>query len=140
MTVHRISRLVFWLNGALVSNDAGRRLLPGMAGLLDELAPGYELWLVSCYPARQTAAVISENALSRWFGRERDYVLPDDVVNHGGILSLMVTAGVVQPGKSLWIDDHPVRTMLAIRQGIDAGIFVDARRLRRDLWLWGIVD
>jgi hypothetical protein len=139
MSEQRIRRLVFWLDGALVAKAPDGRIQPGLAGVLDELIHRFELWLVSDYPAEPTAAVIAENGLSRWFDDESVFLLPQGMADQQQILDALVTAGVIVPGESLLIDNHPTRTLLAVRQGIDASIFVDARRFRRDLVLWRIV-
>jgi hypothetical protein len=110
-----------------------------MAKLLDALQHRFELWLVSHHPSQQTAGIIAKNSLSRWFEDGSVYFLHEHVVSHQAVLQSLVEAEVIIPGKSLWIDHHPVRTMAAVRQGIDASIFVDSKRLYRDLWLWGIV-
>ncbi len=137
--MQRITRLVFWLDGAVVSPGPARQIQPGMAKVLDALQHRFELWLVSNSPSQQAAAVISKNSLSHWFADEAVYSVPDHIVGHQSMLQSLVEAGVIIPGKSLWIDHHPIRTMLAVRQGIDASVFVDSERLYRDLWLWGIV-
>jgi hypothetical protein len=54
-------------------------------------------------------------------------------------LDALIAAGVVLPGHTLWIDAHSPRTSEALRKGVDADIFVDARRLRRDLALWRLM-
>jgi hypothetical protein len=83
---------------------------------------------------------MSRNSLSQWFEDGAVYSLPGYIVDHQAMLQWLVEAGAIIPGKSLWIDNHPVRTMLAVRQGIDASVFVDAERLYRDLELWGIIS
>lgn len=135
----RITRLVFLLEGVVVSPAPEEKIQPGMADVFDELHDRFELWLVSYSAPEQVAAIISKNSLAKWFKGGAVYSLPEDVVGHESMLQAMGEAGVIIPGKSLWIDHHPIRTMLAVRQGIDAGIFVDGRRLYRDLWLWGMV-
>jgi hypothetical protein len=37
------------------------------------------------------------------------------------------------------VDANPFRTTLAIRQGVDAIIYVDERRLHRELWLRAVL-
>lgn len=138
--MQRITRLVFWLEGVAVSPNSVHQIQPGMAKVLDALHHRFELWLISNYPSQQAAAVILKSSLSQWFEDEAVYSLPELIVGHQAILQSLVEAGVIIPGKSLWIDHHPVRTMLAVRQGIDASIFVDSERLYRDLGLWGIVS
>ncbi len=137
--MHRITRFVFWLDGAVVSTTPDQQLLPGMADLLDAVQHRFELWLVSNYPPQQTAVIIEKNGLSTWFADTAVYALSEQPADHQALLQRLVDAGVITPASSLWIDPDPVRTMLAIRQGIDAGIFVDSARLYRDFGLWGFV-
>lgn len=137
--MHRITRLVFLLEGVVVSPSSVHQIKPGMAEVLDALHHRLELWLVSSSLSQQVAAVISKNSLDRWFEDEAIYSLPEYISGHQALLQSLVEAGVIIPGKSLWIDHHPVRTMLAVRQGIDASVFVDSKRLYRDLGLWGII-
>ncbi len=140
MTVHRITRLVFWLDGIVVSQNSEHLIKLGMAGVFDALINHFELRLVSSYPSMQLAAVISKNSLSKWFDDRAVYSLPMQIVDHRAMLQMLIVADVIDPGRSLWIDHDPIRTMLAVRQGIDASIFVDAERLYRDLVLWGIIS
>ena len=53
-----------------------------------------------------------------------------------GLLDTLIAHRVISPGHTLWVDHHSPRTSEALRKGVDAAIFVDARRLRRDLALW----
>ena len=111
-----------------------------MHHVFDDLPDHYELWLVSTLSPQKVAKLISKNSLSKWFDDENVYFLPEHVADHQLLLISLVEEGVIYPGKSLWIDHHPIRTMLAVRQEIDASIFVDAERLHRDLELWGIIS
>ena len=43
------------------------------------------------------------------------------------------------PGKSVWIDADPHRTSASIRSGIDTIIFVEPKRLRREIALRGLL-
>lgn len=138
--MHRITRLVFLLEGVVVSPDPDQIIQPGMARVLDDLHHRLELWLVTNYAHEQLAAIISKNSLAKWFENDAVFLIPEHTVDNETILQSMVEAGVIIPGRSLWIDHHPIRTMLAIRHGIDSSIFVDGDRLYRDLWLWGIVS
>jgi hypothetical protein len=140
VTVQRITRFVFWLEGVVVSPNSAHQIQPGMAKVLDALHHRFELWLISNYPSRQVSAVISDNSLSQWFEDGAVYSLPEHIVGHPESLGSLVEAGVLIPGKSLLVDNHPIRTMLAVRQGIDASVFVDSERLYRDLVLWGIIS
>ena len=113
--------------------------LPGMPELVRELARNYEVFLVSDYPrqwlqpALQRIGFIQQSA-SIFFvsklGTSDEYA---------DLVEMLVESSVIVPGSSLWVDQNPARTAVAIRRGIDASIFVDARRLYRDLGLWGLV-
>ena len=50
-----------------------------------------------------------------------------------GVFDGLQAKGYLNQGASLWVDAHPFRTSAAIRQGIDAIIYVNERRLRREL-------
>lgn len=137
--MQRITRFVFLLEGVVISPDPAQQIEPGMTKVLDALHRRFELWLVSKYPSQQAADIIAKNSLTRWFENGAVYLLPEHIVDHEAVLQSLVEAEVIIPGKSIWVDHHPVRTMVAVRQGIDASIFVDGKRLYRDLGLWGIV-
>lgn len=51
------------------------------------------------------------------------------------ILTRLKMIGEIQEGSSLWVDKNSLRTTRAIHDGIDAIIYVDERRLRRELHL-----
>lgn len=51
------------------------------------------------------------------------------------VLSRLMEIHEIHAGNCLWVDGDPLRTSAAIRLGIDAIIFVDERRLRRELKL-----
>ena len=137
--MHRINRLVFLLEGVVTSPDDVYQIQPGITKVLDALYHRFELWMVAKFPSQPVIELISKNSLAHWFEDGAVYSLPERNMGHMAMLQSLVEAGAIIPGKSLWIDCHPVRTMLAVRHGIDATIFVDSHRLYRDLWLWGMV-
>jgi hypothetical protein len=100
------------------------------------------LCLVSDYPREWLVYASNHNTdLPQWFEPQHTFYTPElkPLADHRGLLRALVEAGAVVPGTSLWVDYHPKRTMLAIREGIDAAVYVDAGRLYRDFWLWGFV-
>ncbi len=114
-------------------------ILPGMAGLLEELAPHVRLGLLSDYPQPWLQVIANRlgPGLARPFG-------PDDIHYTASwpgpdLFEALVKEGVIHPGRTLWVDHDSPRAIIAVRRGIDAAICVDARRLRRDLSLWGLV-
>ena len=62
-----------------------------------------------------------------------------DLGGFAGVLDALIASGLVMPGHTLWVDYHWPRTSEALRKGVDTAIFVDARRLRRDLALWRLM-
>ena len=62
-----------------------------------------------------------------------------DLGGFAGVLDVLIAAEAILPGHTLWVDAHSPRTSAALRKGVDAAIFVDTRRLRRDLALWRLM-
>jgi hypothetical protein len=137
MTAGRITRLVFWLESVVAPGDPPT-VRPGMADLPASLHGRFELALVADSPAALAPALDSNAPLVRWFDPALVYALPPGLADPPSQLSHLVAVGVLEPGHSLLIDPDPIRTMAAVRAGLDASIFVDTPRLVRDLALWGI--
>jgi hypothetical protein len=111
---------------------------PGMPSLIEELAMTSELGLASDYPAPWLLPALARSGLAYCFPADRIFYIAD-LGGYPGLFERLVAARAVTPGHTLWVDAHSPRTSEALRRGIDAAIFVDARRLRRDLGLWGLV-
>jgi hypothetical protein len=116
----------------------GAAALPGMPPLIEELALTSELGLASDYPPAWLAPALARSGLASCFPADRIFYMAD-LGGYARLFDGLVAAGAVAPGHTLWVDAHSLRTSEALRRGIDAEIFVDARRLRRDLGLWGLV-
>jgi hypothetical protein len=117
---------------------AGVDALPGMPDLIAETALTLEVRLVADYPAVWLLPALARNGLKHCFpADEISYVA--DLGGFAGALDDLIAAGVILPGHTLWVDAHSPRTSQALRKGVDANIFVDARRLRRDLALWRLM-
>jgi hypothetical protein len=111
---------------------------PGMVSLIEEVARGSEVCLVSDYSAAWLLPALARNGLASLFQADKLFYIAD----LGGLAALferLVAEGAAIPGHTLWVDAHSPRTSEALRKGIDAAIYVDARRLRRDLGLWRLV-
>ena len=112
--------------------------LAGMPALLLDPALTCELRLVSDYPAEWLLPALARSGLARIFpADEIAYVA--DLGGFSGMFDALVERGVIVPGRTLWVDAHSPRTSAALRKGIDAAIFEDARRLRRDLGMWRLL-
>ncbi|NPV87617.1 MAG: hypothetical protein HPY45_16590 [Anaerolineae bacterium] len=103
---------------------------------------GYTLYLVSEYPPEWLEQIASHVAALRLLFSSNRLVFTSSLKLkdiYGDIFSVLRSNGQIVPGKTLWIDAHPWRTSAAIRRGIDAIIYVDSRRLRRELALRQLV-
>lgn len=116
-------------------------LLPGMLPLVKELSERVELGLVSDYPGPWLAPIIKRTGLAAYFPGGADQVIGELRIkpDYTELFRSLIEWNVLKPGSSMWVDHNSLRCMAAIRQGIDVGIFVDARRLKRDLGLWGLM-
>ena len=111
---------------------------PGMPSLLSDPMLTCEMRLVSAYPAVWLLPALARSGLAHCFlADEISYVA--DLGGFARVLDALIAAGVAMPGHTLWVDYHSPRTSEALRKGVDAAIFVDARRLRRDLALWRLM-
>lgn len=114
--------------------------LPGIPPLIDELAETIPLRLVSGYPKQWTLPVLQRAELTDRFESSILYAAeyhPADCCS--ALFEAMLASGEIVKDQMIWIDANSHRTSAAIRLGIDASVYVDAVRLRRDLALWGLV-
>ncbi len=112
----------------------------GALSVADELRRNSQCILVSDYPPQWLANVDHRTGVCAHFDR----VIPlqgmgceDD---RAAIFSRLCAAGELEAGTSLLVDANPFRTALAIRRGVDAVIYVDERRLRRELKLRALIE
>lgn len=96
-----------------------------------------QVTLFSDYPRVWLQTIQKDSAIT-------DHFTPQNVVYSAelrlndplnSVFEKLMAKGFIKPGASLWVDAYPMRTSAAIRQGIDAIIYVDERRLRRELIL-----
>ena len=113
--------------------------IPGMPDVLEELAcRRTTLSLVSGCPRQWLMPALARSRLARSFPGDQVWIAAE----WGGFPALLdglLEGGRIVPGRSLWVDDHSLRTTAALRRGIDAAVFVHARQFYRDLGLWGLV-
>jgi FMN phosphatase YigB (HAD superfamily) len=115
--------------------------IPGIMDILNELHGKNVLFLFSQYPPEIYAPLGSR------FGLE--LLIPRKNVSFASEMSLQnMTTAIIEklcleqgliPGRSLWVDSDSHRTSAAIREGVDAIIYVDSRRLRREIALRGLL-
>ncbi len=117
-------------------------LVPGILAVVDELASHrYRLHMLWDLPRRWLTPVAQRTGLAQRFP-DAAVIVIEDYPPGGSLVALLnslVSARIIAPGRSLLVDDDPVRAMATVRLGLDVGIFVDAERLRRDLGLWRIL-
>jgi hypothetical protein len=109
-----------------------------MPEMIRELAGTSEISLASDYPREWLIPSLSRSGLTPYC-HEHAIVYTAGLGGYTGLFERLVAAGAIIPGHTMWVDFHSRRTSEALSKGIDAAIFVDARRLRRDLGLWGLV-
>jgi phosphoglycolate phosphatase-like HAD superfamily hydrolase len=113
--------------------------IPGMPEVLEELAcRRYMLSLASGYPRCWLMPALERCGLAHTFREDQVWIAAE----WGGfpaLLDALLERGGIVPGRSLWVDDHSLRTSAALRRGVDAAVFVHARQFYRDLGLWGLV-
>ena len=94
-----------------------------------------QIYLFSDYPRAWLQAIHNNFHIMSHFTSQNvvysaELHLSDDLYS---VFDILVAEGSIEPGASLWLDAYPLRTSAAIRRGIDAIIYVDERRLRREL-------
>lgn len=109
--------------------------------VVDALIGRYDVRLLANLPPYWLDGLMGRLDLAARFDADRIAVAvdyhPRDL--SADLLSRLVDAGIIVPGRTLLVDDDPLRAETAIRAGLDAALFVDARRLYRDFGLWGLV-
>jgi hypothetical protein len=114
---------------------------PGILPVIDIVAKHYPLRLLSSFPLEWLSEVTEATALLTYF--TDDSVTMTAGLNldnvYDALLEALAEVKLVTTGRSLLVDDDPIRVEAAIRFGLDATSFVDAARLRRDLFLWGLL-
>ena len=121
--------------------ESGLPVSRDLPPLLDELAECCPLFILSDFPHDWLFSSFQEYDFSKHFPESsirftRDY----RAESYPSLLSTLVQSDILHPGTTLLVDSTPERVHLTVRSGIDVAIFVDARRLRRDLVLWDILD
>jgi hypothetical protein len=113
--------------------------IAGMPEVLKELAcRRLTLSLVSTWPKQWLTPALKRCGLGPLFPDEQVWTAAE----WGGfpqVLDALIKEGRIEPGRSLWVDHHSLRTGAALRRGVDAAVFVHARQFHRDLGLWGLV-
>jgi FMN phosphatase YigB (HAD superfamily) len=115
--------------------------LPGVVTVLTELAEGIALSLVSDYARQWIFPFFNRSGLDTFFNGSNTFFLDEHKAPaaYPALFSYLVKDDVLRPGYSLWVDYNSSRTSAAIRHGIDAALFIDAKRFYRDLGLWSLV-
>jgi hypothetical protein len=134
MSEQRITRLVFRVDGVLLSGDGSP--VASMPALVAELAQSVDVRAAAFgAPARDRLSAL--DAYRTLLPAERVILAP--IADPPVLFDRLVRDKIILPGHTLWIDHDPHRAMTAIRLGLDAALFEDAARLYRDLGLWGLV-
>ncbi len=93
------------------------------------------VYLISDYPRKWLQAIQTQFGIMDCFSAQDVIYTQDLHLNDplNSVFERLIAEGMIEPGTSIWVDAYPPRTSAAIRRGIDAIIYVDERRLRREL-------
>jgi hypothetical protein len=114
----------------------------GALSIIIGLMQTNQVYICSDYPRTWLQAIQHNLQLLNSFPPKNTvYTAELDLSQHlNSVFEKLMVAGLIEPGASLWVDAYPLRTTASIRLGIDAIIYVDERRLRRELSLRKLLD
>jgi hypothetical protein len=110
---------------------------PGVLAVAGEMTKEGRVYLYANIPRPWLDQVGLLTGLFNYFDRQ-NVLNPSDLLPRDdleGFFAALKSRGHALPGRAMWLDANPLRTAAAIRCGIDALIYVDERRLRRELGL-----
>lgn len=110
---------------------------PGILDVVEELGDVCHLYMLFDYPQHWVLPSLSRTGLARHFPEQRIVIaeLYGDTADPNLVFDRLPHLQV-SPQELLLVDSDPVRAMALFRLGLKTAIFVDARRLRRDLAVW----
>jgi len=113
----------------------------GIMDVLKELGEKKSLFMFSQYPPEMYDRIKTRLGLDKLIPEKNVFFTSGSGVQNlkSGIIERLIFNKWITPGKSIFIDNDSRRTSAAIRAGIDAIIFVDSRRLRREIALRGLL-
>ena len=117
------------------------KIIEGILEVLKELKKHYSLFLFSQYSPEFLDGLSSRLNLTGVFMDSNIlYACKTGLPNLTACLfEKIISDQWITPGKSVWIDSDPHRTSASIRAGIDTIIFLDSKRLRREIALRGLL-
>jgi len=111
----------------------------GALSVVDELRKSYQVVLLCDYPPEWLLEIDRQTDLSARFNRVI-YTRTMNCTDERALFFQQLQArGELVAGECVWVDANPFRTAIAIRQSIDAIIYVEERRLRRELRLRSLI-
>lgn len=119
------------------------RIVPtqGILAVLSELQTRYSLTLFSQFSSELLHQIPSLLVLKEFipeenilYARETGfYDQPDS------LFQKLIAMGIINPRKSIWVDSNSKLTSISMRAGVDAIIFLNSEKLRRELALRGLL-
>jgi hypothetical protein len=113
------------------------RATSGILSVIDALATRYPLHLLSNFPSEWLSVALQRTALAAYFPAD-SIIMTSELDPDNGYQTLpnaLIDSGLCIPGKSLLVADDSILTESSVRASLDAIIFVDTARLRRELFL-----
>jgi len=113
----------------------------GINQVLSELQTHFSLTLFSQYPPELLLQISSILNLNKYFSKNNIfYTCEIEFAGQpGDFFQNLISIGKIQPGKSIWVDSNSKMTSSSIRAGIDAIIFQNSDKLRREIALRGLL-
>ena len=116
-------------------------LIEGILSILNELKEDYTLHGFSHFPPDILDKLLLKFGLDTMFDKDNIIYSAEytESILNDSLFKRLIDENWIQPHKTVWIDAQPKRTSQAIRFDISSIIFVDARRLRREIALRGLL-
>ena len=113
----------------------------GILRVLSELHTCYSLTLFSQFSPELLHQFSSLFVLKEYFPEENIlYACETGLIDQpDSLFQKLISMGRIHPGKSIWVDSNPRLTSISIRARMDAIIFQDAEKLRREIALRGLL-
>lgn len=140
----RITQILFWFDGTIAptAQQPGTPVTPihGVLPFIEsDLANRYDLAVILTTPPPTFVSPADATVFARLFPASQIIRLQPGN-SYPAQVEQLIHHPLIRHDECLLADANPRRVLDAIRAGLDATIYIDLWRFRRDLYLWRIVD
>jgi hypothetical protein len=109
----------------------------GILKVLTELQTRFSLTLFSQFSPELLHQVSAVFGLKEFFPEENILYAHDAGLadQSDSLFQKLISMGKILPGKCIWVDSNSRLTSISIRSGVDAIVFLDSEKLRREIAL-----